>query len=70
MFRPVSDEEADAVFRKVMAKAPISKEEAEGLQTALLLHCAREYHRVGWAMQLHFSCMRNPNSRMFATLGP
>lgn len=70
MFRPVSDEEANVVFRKVMAKAPISREEAEGWQTALLLHCAREYHRVGWAMQLHFSCVRNPNSRMFQALGP
>ena len=45
-------------------------EETEGWQTALLLHCAREYRRHGWVMQLHFSCVRNPNTRMLAALGP
>ena len=47
----------------------MSREEAEGYQTALLLHCAREYKARGWVLQLHFSCKRNPNSRMFAALG-
>lgn len=68
--REITDEQADALFAKVMAGGVPSKEEAEGWQTALLLHCAREYHRLGWAMQLHFSCVRNPNSRMLARLGP
>ena len=45
-------------------------EEAEGYQTALLLHCAREYHKYDWAMQLHFSCVRNPNTKMLEALGP
>ena len=70
MYREISDEQADAVFTKVMAGETPTKEETEGWQTALLLHCAREYHRMGWAMQLHFSCVRNPNSRMLARLGP
>ena len=25
---------------------------------------------MGWAMQIHFSCFRNPNTKMFSTLGP
>ena len=70
MYREITDGQADAVFAKVMAGGTPTKEETEGWQTALLLHCAREYHRVGWAMQLHFSCVRNPNSRMLAQLGP
>ena len=49
---------------------PLTAEEIEGYQTVLLLHCAREYAKRGWVMQLHFSCMRNPNSRMMAALGP
>ena len=49
---------------------PLTREEAEGYQTALLLHCAREYARLGWVMQLHFSCMRNPNTKILKTLGP
>ena len=70
MFRPVSDEAATAALKKALAGEALSHEEAEGYQTALLLHCAREYARRGWVMQLHFSCMRNPNSRMLAALGP
>ena len=70
MYREITDEQADNLFAKVMAGGIPTKEEAEGWQTALLLHCAREYLRVGWAMQLHFSCVRNPNSRMLARLGP
>ena len=70
MFRPVSNEEATAALRKALSGQSVTKEETEGYQTALLLHCAREYARLGWVMQLHFSCMRNPNSRMMATLGP
>lgn len=47
-----------------------SIEEAEGYQTAILLHLGREYHRLGIAMQLHYSCLRNTNARMYARLGP
>ncbi len=62
--------DADAVFRKAMAGEAVTKEEAEVYQTAIVLHCAREYARLGWAMQLHFGAVRNPNSRMFAAMGP
>ncbi len=70
MFRPVGDEAATAALQKALAGERLTVEEAEGYQTALLLHCAAEYARRGWVMQLHFSCMRNPNSRMLAALGP
>ena len=70
MYREITDGQANDVFARVMAGGAPAKAETEGWQTALLLHCAREYHRMGWAMQLHFSCVRNPNSRMLARLGP
>ncbi len=70
MYRDASDAEVEAAFQKALRGEPLTLEEIEGYQTALLLHCGREYARVGWAMQLHFSCMRNPNSRMLAQLGP
>ncbi len=70
MYRPVSDDEATAALQKALAGQPLTLEEMEGYQTALLLHCGREYAAHGWAMQLHFSCVRNPNSRMLAQLGP
>lgn len=70
MFRPASDEEVTAIFQKAMAGEAVSRGESEQYQTALLLHCAREYAKRGMVMQIHFSCLRNPNSRMFKALGP
>ena len=70
MYREASEEELNAIFAKAMAGESVTREEAEKYQTAVVLHCGREYARVGWAMQLHFSCVRNPNSRKLAVLGP
>ena len=69
MYRVGTDEEIEAVFQKAMRGEALSVAETEMYQTYILLHCGREYARHGWAMQLHFSCFRNPNSRMFASLG-
>lgn len=69
-FREADDGVLSAVLAKAKAGGKVSREEAECWQTALLLHCAREYHRLGIVMQLHFSCARNPNSKMLSRLGP
>ena len=69
-FRPVTAEAATAAYKKVMDGGEITVEEAEGYQTAILLHLGREYHRLGIAMQLHYSCLRGVNRRMNARLGP
>ena len=68
--RPVDTGTATAALQKALDGQPLTAEEIEGYQTVLLLHCAREYAKRSWVMQLHFSCMRNPNSRMMAALGP
>ena len=70
MYREADENEINASLAKALAGDTVTKEETEAYQTALLLFCGREYARRGWVMQLHFSCMRNPNSRRFATLGP
>lgn len=69
-FRPISMSEADAVFKKGMAGQPLTQEEIEGYQTVLMLAMGKTYHRLGIAMQIHYSCLRNTNARMFKTLGP
>ena len=69
-FRKASQAELDCIFQKALAGKEVTQQEAESYQTALLLHCAREYTRLGWAMQLHFSCARNLNVNMFKALGP
>ncbi len=69
-FRPVSATAADMAFKKVMGGGEVTVEQAEGYQTYILLHLGREYHRLNIAMQLHYSCLRNMNERMYAKLGP
>ncbi len=70
MYRTMPEAQLNRAFRSARAGRTITVEEQEAYQTFLLLHCGREYHRLGWVMQLHFSCARNPNSRMMAALGP
>ena len=67
--------EADAAkMEEILAKGlrgeAVTEYEAEAFKTELLVFCAAEYARRRWVMQLHFNCLRNPNSRAFATLGP
>lgn len=69
-FRPASAEEVDAVFKKVMAGEAVSVEEAEKYQTAVLMALAKAYHRLDIAMQIHYSCYRNANERIFRKMGP
>ncbi len=45
-------------------------EEAEGYQTIVLKCLGRAYARLDIAMQLHYSCVRNNNARMYAKMGP
>ena len=69
-FRPAPAEEAQASFAKVMAGGEVSVEEAEKYQTAILMCLGRAYHRLNIAMQLHYSCYRNANERIYSKLGP
>ena len=69
-FRHCTMEQAEAIYQKAMGGEALTAEEAEQYQTTILLHLGRAYHQLGIAMQLHYSCLRNTNERMFALLGP
>lgn len=69
-FQPCSLEEADAALQKELRGESLTLEEIEGYQTTVLLALGRAYHRLNVAMQLHYSCLRNTNARMYAKLGP
>ena len=69
-FRPASAKKVNEIFQKAMAGESLSKKEAEKYQTAVLLCLGNAYHRLGIAMQIHYSCYRNANERMFRKLGP
>ncbi len=69
-FRKGSMETADAAFAKGMKGEQVPLEEAEVYQTMLLTELGRAYHKHGIAMELHYSCLRNMNERMYAKEGP
>ncbi len=69
-FRPATEDEINRVLTKGIAGESISREEAEALKTELLCFCAGEYVDLGWAMQIHYNCLRNPNSKRFEEIGP
>lgn len=69
IFNDISDEEANAIYTKALAGDALSAAEIEGYKTNLVLFCAREYKKLGWAFQIHYKALRNPNSTMFARLG-
>ena len=54
----------------VLAGHPVTQKEADAFKTEILIFCAEEYAKRGWVMQLHYNCLRNPNSKMFSILGP
>lgn len=61
---------SDAAFEAVMNGKEASVADMDTYKTELLIFCGKEYYRRGWAMQIHFGAIRNPNAKMFATLGP
>lgn len=64
------DTTLNAIIKKGLAGESVTDREADALKTALLSFCAGEYVKHGWVMQLHYNCLRNPNSIMFEKLGP
>ena len=58
-----------AVFEKKMNGGELTVAEIDTFKTAMLKVCAKEYTRLGWAMQLHIGALRNNNRRMYEKLG-
>lgn len=69
IYREWKTGETDEIVKRGLKGEPVSKEDAEKLKTELLIFCAGEYVRVGWVMQIHYNCLRNPNTATFETLG-
>ena len=69
VYSPASAEELEYIMSKALSGEQVTKNEAEKFKTELLLFCAKEYAYYGWVLQLHYNCLRNPNTKMFQTLG-
>ena len=68
-FQDYTVEQADAVYQKALMGEKLTIEEIEGFQTVILLTLGKAYHRLDIAMQLHYSCLRNNNQRIFKLQG-
>lgn len=69
MYVPADDAEIDAIIAKGLAGQAVTKEEELKFKTAFMLFVAKEYNRMGWAMQLHYGCKRDNNAFMYEKLG-
>lgn len=70
MYRPATMAECDAAFAKAMSGEQVTVEEAEKYQTAILSALAKKYHKEGIVMEIHYSCTRDNNKKMFKIEGP
>ena len=70
MYCPAGDDEIEEIFLKRRNKMILTKEEELKFKTAFMLFVGREYHKLDWAMQLHYGCKRDNNTLMYDRLGP
>ena len=70
MYAPASEEEVEAILAKRLGGLAVTKEEELKFKTAFLLFVGRQYHRLGWVMQLHYGCRRDNNTLCYGQLGP
>lgn len=70
VYSPADRNTVDAIIKRGLSGEKVSMEDAEKVKTSLLFFCAEEYYKLDWVMQLHYNCLRNPNSTMFKKLGP
>ena len=68
-FQNYTVEQADVVYQKALRGEKLTTEEVEGFQTVILLTLGKVYARLGIVMQLHYSCLRNNNQRIFKAQG-
>ncbi len=70
MYKPATAEEIETIFAKRLAgQTPSALEELQ-FKTAFMNFVGKEYHRLGWVMQLHYGTKRDNNVFRYNQLGP
>lgn len=70
VYEKLSKAEMNRAIQRAIGGEKVSEKELQAVQTEMILFCAERYSELGWVMQIHYNCMRNPNSAMFKKLGP
>ena len=65
-----STAEVNKILQKKLYGDTLTEEEVDAYMTYVLAALARQYKKLGIAMQLHFAAIRDNNPRMFRLLGP
>lgn len=68
-FNKIGTEAADAIVKKALSGESLTQQEMDGFKTELFIWLGKEYHRRGWAMEMHMNAMRSLNSEMVKKLG-
>ena len=67
---PYAKSEVAAIFKKARAGRAVTADEALKFKSAWLYEGLKADAAANWTAQLHFNCLRDNNSAMFARLGP
>ena len=65
-----SEQEIKDIFNIKLNGGLLDRESVNKYKSCVVTHLAKEFARLGWAMQLHIGAIRNNNERMFKVLGP
>lgn len=69
MYEPADADTVEQIFSKRLKGEAISRKEECQFKTAFMLFVGEEYHKLDWAMQLHYGCKRDNNTFMFDQIG-
>lgn len=70
MYQPATTSEIETIFSKGLKGVATSTTEQQQFKTAFMIFIGREYHKLGWTMQLHYGTKRDNNTFRFNQLGP
>lgn len=62
-------EEANEIYIKGLKNHVLTKDEIRKYKGYLINRLAKEYHKLGWVMQLHIGAVRNNSTRKFNSIG-
>lgn len=69
MFNPCTNDEIEEIFAKRLKNIELSKEDVLKYHTMFMVEMAKNYSKRNWAMQLHFSALRDNNAKMLNKVG-
>lgn len=69
-FVKASEEEANKVFLKALAKEELTEHDLDVYKGYILVFLGKEYHKYGWVQQYHIGALRNNSLKMLNAIGP